>query len=292
MDNQLIQIYLLVCQLYSNSSSLKYQRLSNFKPRLSDEEIITLYLFGQLNEKFRNRQIYDFIVDYWLAWFPDLPSYQAFNRRLNLLADNFQVLFAHLLDSLHSDKGDFSSDFLIDSMPIMLATGTRSNKARVAPEIAKTGFSATKQTHFHGVRLHLIAERRTDALPLPTKMWLKEGNVHDLTALREIKDELPNRINLFGDKAYMDESFKLELKEQEIKLLTPIKKPKKAKLTDEQKRFNQTVSSFRQPIESFFKWLIDKTDIQRASSVRSIEGLIIHCLGKLTFALLLLNFYY
>ncbi len=37
---------------------------------------------------------------------------------------------------------------------------------------------------------------------------------------------------------------------------------------------------------------IDKTDIQRASQVRSTEGLIIHCLGKLTFALLLLNFYY
>lgn len=121
---------------------------------------------------------------------------------------------------------------------------------------------------------------------------MKEGNVHDLTALREISDELPSGINLFGDKAYADESFKAELKEQQIQLFTPIKKTKKAKLTDEQKHFNKTVSTFRQPIESFFKWLIDKTDIQRASSVRSTEGLIIHCLGKLTFALLLLNFYY
>jgi hypothetical protein len=60
----------------------------------------------------------------------------------------------------------------------------------------------------------------------------------------------------------------------------------------QEKGFNKTVSSFRQPIESLFKWLIDKTDIQRASQVRSTEGLIIHCLGKLTFALLLLNFYY
>jgi hypothetical protein len=45
----------------------------------------------------------------------------------------------------------------------------------------------------------------------------------------------------------------------------------------------------RQPIESFFKWLIDKTAIQRASQVRSTEGLIIHCLGKMTFALFLLR---
>jgi len=51
------------------------------------------------------------------------------------------------------------------------------------------------------------------------------------------------------------------------------------------------LSKIRQPIESFFKWLIDKTDIQRAGRVRSTEGLMIHCWGKLTFAayLLVLN---
>ncbi len=52
MDNQLIQIYLLVCQIYDSHSSLKFQRLSNFKPKFSDEEIITVYLLGQLNERF------------------------------------------------------------------------------------------------------------------------------------------------------------------------------------------------------------------------------------------------
>lgn len=290
MKNQVIQIYLLVCQIYNNHSSLKYQRLSNFKPNFSDEELITIYLFGNLNEKFSHRQIYDFIQDYWRSWFPDLPSYQAFNRRLNLLADNFQLLFAHLLQSLQTNA--LSQDYLIDSMPIMLACGTRSSQAKVAPEIAKTGFSAVKQTNFYGVRLHLIAHKRTNSLPLPKQIWLKEGNVHDLAALKEVCHELPDGINLFGDKAYADESFRAELKAQQIQLFTPIKKPQKAKLTAAQKRYNKTVSSFRQPIESFFKWLIDKTDIQRASAVRSTEGLIIHCLGKLTFALFLLNFYY
>jgi hypothetical protein len=52
------------------------------------------------------------------------------------------------------------------------------------------------------------------------------------------------------------------------------------------------IFKIRQPIKSFFKWLIDKTDIQRAIQVRSTDGLLIHCLGKLSFALFLLNFYY
>lgn len=292
MKNQVIQIYLLVCQLYDSHSSLKFQRASNFKPRFTDQEIITIYLFGQLNEKFNHRQIHQFIQDYWLDWFPDLPSYQAFNRRLNLLTDNFQTLFAYLLESLHTNENCLSEDFLIDSMPVMLAVGTRARRARVALEIAKTGFCATKQIHFHGVRLHLIANRHSGKLPVPTKFWLREGNVHDLQAVREIADELPSSINLFGDKAYADQSFKAELEASRINLWTPTKKPKKADLSDVQKRFNKTVSSVRQPIESFFKWLIDKTDIQKAKQVRSTEGLLIHCLGKLTFALLLLNFYY
>ena len=292
MKNQLIQIYLLVCDIYHNQCSLKYQRLSNFKPLFSDEEVIAIYLFGQLNGKFKHRQIYDFIQDYWADWFPRLPSYQAFNRRLNLLEDNLQSLFAYLLQHLNSKQTNFRQDYLIDSMPIMLAQGVRSKRAKVALEIAKTGFSAIKQTHFHGVRLHLIANKQSRQLPIPSQVWLKEGNVHDLVALKEIRAELPSGINLFGDKAYSDESFKTELKEQQIQLFTPLKKPKKAELTKEQKRYCKIVSKIRQPIESFFKWLIDKTDIQRASQVRSTEGLIIHCLGKLTFALFLLNFYY
>jgi hypothetical protein len=292
MKNQLIRIYLLVCHSYDNHSSLKFQRASNFKPVFSDQEIITVYLFGQLNEKFNHRRIHQFIRQYWLEWFPHLPSYQAFNRRLNLLADNFQTLFTHLLHSLHSNKMSASEDFPIDSMPVMLASGSRSKRGRVAPEIAKTGFCATKQMNFHGVRVHLCAVRQSGTLPLPARIWLKEGNVHDLTALREIVDELPSAINLFADKAYADANFKRELENRQIRLLTPIKKPKKEDLSIKQKRFSKTVSSFRQPIESFFKWLIDKTDIQRASRVRSTDGLLIHCLGKLTFALFLLNFYY
>lgn len=292
MKNQLIQIYLLVCHIYDNQSCLKYQRDSNFKPVFTDEELMTVYLFGQFNEKFNHRQIHQFISEYWLEWFPNLPSYQAFNRRLNLLTDSFQVLFAYLLENVRRHQPAQSLDYLIDSLPVMLAVGTRARRGRIAPEVAKTGFCATKQINFHGVRLHSISNRQAGALPRPARIWLREGNVHDLVALREIADELPAGINLFGDKAYADATFKTELAARQIRLWTPIKKPKKAALTKAQRLFNKTVSSFRQPIESFFKWLIDKTDIQRASQVRSTDGLIIHCLGKLTFALFLLNFYY
>lgn len=48
--------------------------------------------------------------------------------------------------------------------------------------------------------------------------------------------------------------------------------------------YSQSVSAIRQPIESFFNWLIEKTDIQKASKVRSTKGLLVHVFGKLTAA--------
>lgn len=47
----------------------------------------------------------------------------------------------------------------------------------------------------------------------------------------------------------------------------------------------------RQPLESLFNWLIQKTDVQDASRVRSSQGLKVHCYGKLAVACLLLTFY-
>ncbi len=54
--------------------------------------------------------------------------------------------------------------------------------------------------------------------------------------------------------------------------------------------FSKAVSRVRQPIESLFNWLIQKTDIQRASKVRSAKGRLIHIFGKIASAFINLIF--
>ncbi len=44
----------------------------------------------------------------------------------------------------------------------------------------------------------------------------------------------------------------------------------------------------RQPIESLFNWINEKTGIQQASKVRSYQGLLVHAFGWLAAAMLLL----
>jgi hypothetical protein len=135
------------------------------------------------------------------------------------------------------------------------------------------------------MRLHLFAQRRAASLPQPAQVWFREGSAHDLTAFKQQALSLPNT-SLFGDAA-----LKKQLAEQNTSLVVPPKKPKGNEQSALRKAYSRLVSRFRQPIESFFKWLNDKTQIQRASSVRSTDGLLLQCFGKLSFALLLLVFY-
>lgn len=288
MEQQLIALYLRVCRAYDNQPDLKYQRLSNFRPRFTDEELLTIYLFGHMQGFYQQRRIYDYTRHHWRAWFPALPSYQAFNRRLNLLAESFEHLITASLATpvallaAHSDR-------LIDSLPISLAKGPRSSTARVAREVADQGYSSSKRSYYYGVKLHTVALRRTNRLPMPALLHLSRASEHDLQVLRQLDPDLGTGI-LFADKAYADEETRKVMAERGTQMLTPYKRKRNEPETATPALWSRFVSSVRQPLESLFGWLIQRTNIQNASQVRSTKGLFVHVYGKLAVACLLLTF--
>ena len=291
MENTLIQIYLFVCQIYDTSSQTCFQRLSNnCQPDFTDEEIITIYLFAHLNQKYQKKHMHTFIKNYWSAWFPDLPAYQTFVFRLNQLEQTFQSFGKVLMQTL-SSQTDSAIDAIIDSMPVMPAQNGHSYQAKVAREIAQVGYCASKRTRFHGVRLHIIGNRQTQKLPLPVQVWLASAAHHDSKVLKEQQVALPNT-TLFGDLAFADKQLVESLRQQQTTLITGHKKPKGGELSEIEKYQNRLVSKLRQPIEGLFNWINEKTEIQKASKVRSTNGLMIHCWGKLVVAFYLLVFYY
>ncbi|HMS38627.1 MAG TPA: hypothetical protein PKE69_00130, partial [Pyrinomonadaceae bacterium] len=179
MENQLIEIYLFICQIYDTRFQTCFQRQSNNQvPHFTDQELVCIWFFGHLNQKFNKRQIYDFIQNYWADWFPALPKYQTFSYRLNLLEQTFQSIGEELFTHLRLSQIP-EHDHLIDSFPVMLASNGHAYTAKVAREIADVGYCAAKKTYFHGVRLHTIATRRFAALPNPAQIWLCEASHHD-----------------------------------------------------------------------------------------------------------------
>ncbi len=291
MENQLIHIYLFVCHTYDTSSVTCFQRLSNnAQPEFTDQELITIWFFAHLQGCFEKKQMHRLIHNYWLDWFPQLPSYQTFVLRLNRLEPTFQTFGTVLSDALAATHRP-EIDHLVDSLPVMLAQHGHSYRARVAREVADVGFCAAKKTRFHGVRLHVIAHRRAGRLPRPAQVWLCAASHHDSTAFLGQQPEL-SATELFGDLAYPTPEIISHLREQQTRLITPQKKPKGKELTDAEKYYNRLVRSIRQPVESLFNWIQEKTQIQKASKVRSTDALMVHCWGKLAVAFFLLVFYY
>ena len=290
MEIQLIQLYLLVCQLHDKRRATCFQRISNnAQPGgITDQELVTIYWFAHLHSRFAKKAMYEFIRDYWHACFPKLPAYQTFVARLNQLEPTFQSLGAELQAQVRVAHVP-EVDQIIDSLPVMLARGGHAYTACVAQGVAAVGYCASKKQYFHGLRLHAIAQRRSGQLPLPQQIWLREGSCADVRSLKEQAPALPTT-TLLGDKAYADAELRAHLAAQGSTLQTPCKKPKGGELSAPEKHYNRCVSRLRQPIESLFNWVNKKTGLQDAGTVRSEEALMVHCFGKLTVAYLLLVF--
>lgn len=171
---------------------------------------------------------------------------------------------------------------MFDSLPIILAKGSRADEAKIAKEIANKGYCATKKLYYHGVKLHLLGQRRGGRLPLPCEVALTSASVHDLTAFRQEMEVAGGGV-VFADKAYKDETTKAECRERQVEMCTPDKSAKGGeKAAAFSSLWSRFVSAMRQPIESLFNWLIQRSGIQEASRVRSTNGLLVPCYGKLT----------
>lgn len=292
---ELIQLYFYVSEIYEEELKWHCMRYTKNQkaPDFTDQELLTTYLFAIVYERrFRVKDIYGYIYRHWLDCFPDLPSYTAYNARLNRLASVFPVLSELLLNKYSASMDNQTLISLTDSMPIITCSGNRSGK--VARELCDKGYNSTKKMYYYGLKLHGIGFHRQGHLPIMELIQLGPASEHDLQAQRELLRQVPQRV-VFGDKAFCDQGLKELFHQSGGELLTPVKYKKGQILEDKQRHkaaddlYSRAVSKIRQPIESFFNWLIEHTDIQKATKVRSLKGLLVHVFGKIAAALLKLN---
>lgn len=287
---KLISLYMYICDVYKDSLQYTCQRFcNNSVPVFTDEEILTIYLFcGAYQRYFSIKEIHTFAKEYLLSWFPKLPSYQTFNQRLNMLSEALRQLAEIMTNSFKPDDCNPIIS-IVDSMPIVTCKG-KNREGKVAKEITSKGYCSTKNMYYYGMKLHLVGQKIDRKLPYPEIITLTSAEENDLAVFkRECVPYLYGK-TILGDKIYSDSSFFNDT--CPVKMLTPCKQIKgEAEVITQREKaardlFSTAVSKVRQPIESFFNWLNEKTEIQRASKVRATKGLLVHCFGKLAIALL------
>jgi len=98
---KLIAMYLYISDIYKNELMYSCLRFSNnSEPEFTDAEVMTIYLYAMhLEQRFKVKQIYGYASDHLRSWFPLLPSYEAFNMRLNRLGEAFKLLSTNLVST-------------------------------------------------------------------------------------------------------------------------------------------------------------------------------------------------
>jgi hypothetical protein len=265
---------------------LKYEchRFSNNdEPEFTDQEVLTIYLYAVGEEKrLKVKEIHDFAKRYLASWFPRLPSYQAFNHRLNGTGVVLQRLCTTLIGQCQPPQCS-ATESLVDSLPIVTCSGKRQGK--VASELTAKGYCSTKDMYYYGLRLHAVSWRRPGTLPWVESLVVSSAAENDLSIFKENWSGIENRV-FYGDKVYHNKDwFAHFYQSRNSEMLTPVKAVKAMPVALKQWNkaaddlYSRAVSAIRQPIESWFNWLNEKTAIQTASKVRSTKGLLVHIFG-------------
>jgi transposase len=285
---QLIALYYAVYRYYDTRICVKVQRLSNNnRPQFTDQELMSVYLWGIQQRLFTTKAIYQYTSRHLREWFPHLPSYQAFNRRLDEMGMAFATLSECLLGDRPSDAYALTT-LLVDSMPIALAKLCRADHAKVARELCAKTYNPSRKEWYYGVKLHAVVQNRQGKLPALLIAMLSPANDHDLPVAKQIVERIGLWNGpLFADKAYDDAQWKRDLLQRHnIRLVTPYRRHRgDPALSPGRCAADAFVCSVRQKIEIFFNWLNDTTHIQSASKIRSLKGLFLHVFGRLAAAL-------
>lgn len=261
--DEIISLYLLVCEHYQNELKYYCERHSNYADlRFTDEEVITIYMYATKQGLLTKKQIHKQAINYWHDLFPNIPQYEGFVHRVNLLSETFLAFTNKILSSVPQEKLSDDKFRLGDSFPIIMAKMGRRFTAKVAPELADAnGYCATKKLYYYGVKLHVIGCAQSGTIPIPEQIGVTAAGTADITAYEQVLPEILHK-QKFCDKAY----YSGEL--NSTNTFTPIKKDKgQAYLDAADALYSTAISKIRQPIESLFNWVEEKVHLQIASKV-------------------------
>jgi hypothetical protein len=189
--------------------------LDNGKPQrqragdLSESEMMTLVIhFHQA--RYRDFKTYytEFVQVYLRAEFPTLVSYPRFIQRLPSILEPLCVFLRHSF-------GRCTGIAFIDSTALAVCDNRRIHAHSVFQDLAARG--KTSMGWFFGFKLHLIINDRGELLAVQ----VTPGNVDDRKPVPRLAQRLWGK--LFGDKGYLSQPLRDQLRARGVHLITRLK---------------------------------------------------------------------
>jgi hypothetical protein len=184
-------------------------------------EVMTILVMFHLSG-YRNLQTFynGFVCQYWREEFPHLSSYTRFVERQR---DALIPLWCYL----HLKRGNCTGISFVDATTLKVCENLRIPRHKVFAGSAGRG--QTSVGWFSGFKLHLIINDRGELL----SCYLTAGNVDDRKPVAGMVKKARRMFGkLFGDKGYISKVLTECLLDEQVRLVTGIKKTMKNKLVN------------------------------------------------------------
>jgi len=265
-EELIITVYCCVSEIVDAAGTL---RSRGFAPGLSDAEVLTMEIVGEMQGRHTDAGIWRYFHEHWGDWFPALGSYPNFAKH----CANLRWLKERVLTALFPPT---SLLHIVDGVPMMLCRFVRSVRCRSLREYAAYGYCAAKDEHYWGLRGHPLMNEQGYIV----HCTYTPANVDERDTLDNLRGLI--RGMLLGDKGFIGEERRQALLECGIDLQTLKRKNMQETRS---KSFLHWLAKTRKTIETAISILTERFRFNQPKA-RSIH----HFINKTSRKILAYNF--
>lgn len=269
-EDFILTVYVIIDDLYRHFAPpevINRRHISDAK--LSDSEIITISICGELAGIDSENAWFSFVKKNYRHLFPNLCSRSRFNRTRRALLQTTDLLRQKMIFAFNLP---FSKYFVVDSFPLAVCKFGRARYCRAfRSHGADYGKCPSKKETYFGYKVHAMITLEGYI----TAFEITPASTDDREGLRDIVENQSGLVVL-GDKGYVGENFTQELKEQGICLMALKRSNSKA---DWPKSVQQLIFKLRRRVETVFSQLSEQLNAERVLA-KSFQGLCTRLLNK------------
>ena len=262
-EDFILLVYTIIDDLYKQfvPASVSQRRNVN-TAKMSDSEIITLSICGELVGTDSENAWYSFVKRNYRHLFPKLCSRTRFNRTRRALLQVTELLRQKLLQSFPIPSSRY---FIIDSFPLPVC---RFGRARFCHSFRADGANygrcpSKKETYF-GFKVHALITLEGYI----TAFEITPASVDDREGLRDLAENQFGLV-ILGDKGYTGENLYDDMRKKGICLMSL--KPSNYK-KNWSREIRQLIFRFRRRVETVFSQLSEQLNAERVLA-KSFRGL-------------------
>lgn len=262
-EDFILIVYVIIDELYHRFAPQEVTRRRHvLDARLSDPEIITISICGELAGIDSENAWYSFVKRNYRHLFPTLCSRSRFNRTRRALLQTTELL-RQKIPCLFQIPG--SRYFVADSFPLAVCKFGRARYCRSFRGYgADYGKCPSKKETYFGYKVHALITLEGYIAAFE----VTAASVDDRKGLRDLMESQAG-ITVLGDKGYVGETLMRDMASQGVCLMALKRSNSK---TDWPKPVRQLVFKQRRRVETVFSQLSEQLNAERVRA-RSFRGL-------------------